>query len=168
MKRCQGTRLSTPLQPAPAASPFDFSGCVTCSDPPIVRYHSYKPSQPLPPAPLMSPRSCIALLAAAVLCSPALADESPKTPPQFAGLKYRSIGPAAGGRTTRAVGVPGDPLTYYVAAAAGGIWKSTDGGISFKPIFDDQPVSSIGSLAIAPSDPNVVYVGSGEANIRGN
>jgi len=116
----------------------------------------------------MTSRSCIALLTAAVLISPALADEPPKTPPQFAGLKYRSIGPAAGGRTTRAVGVPGDPLTYYVAAAAGGVWKSTDGGISFKPIFDDQPGSSIGSLAVAPSDPNVVYVGSGEANIRGN
>src|SRR5262245_11025780 len=127
-----------------------------------------KPPHPAPPAPLMTSRSCIALLAAAVLLSPTRAEEPPKTPPQFAGLKYRSIGPAAGGRTTRAVGVPGDPLTYYVAAAAGGIWKSTDGGISFKPIFDDQPVSSIGSLAIAPSDPNVVYVGSGEANIRGN
>src|SRR5262245_27863732 len=80
-------------------------------------------------------------------------------------LKWRSIGPAAGGRTTRSCGVPGDPSIYYVGAASGGVWKTTDGGISWKPIFDDQPTSSIGAVAVAPSDPNVVYVGSGEANI---
>ena len=89
-------------------------------------------------------------------------------PPEFKELKYRSIGPAAGGRVSRAAGVPGDPLTYYAAVSSGGVWKSSDGGISWKPIFDDQPTQSIGSLAVAPSDPNVVYVGSGEANIRGN
>lgn len=83
-------------------------------------------------------------------------------------LKFRSIGPAAGGRTTRSCGIPGDPTTYYVAAASGGVWKTTDGGLTWKPIFDDQPTSSIGAVAVAPSDPNVVYVGSGEANIRGN
>lgn len=86
----------------------------------------------------------------------------------FSALKYRPIGPAAGGRLTRAAGVPGDPFTYYAATASGGVWKSEDGGFSWKPIFDDQPISSIGSIAVAPSDPNVIYVGSGEANIRGN
>ena len=86
----------------------------------------------------------------------------------FKNLKYRSIGPAAGGRVSRACGVPGDPLTYYAASAAGGVWKSTDAGLTWKSIFDDQPTSSIGSIAVAPSDPNVIYVGSGEANIRGN
>lgn len=95
-------------------------------------------------------------------------EDKPETPKHFGGLKYRAIGPAAGGRTTRAVGVPGDPLTYYVASAAGGVWKSEDGGLSFKPIFDDQPVAAIGSIAVAPSDRNVIYVGTGEANIRGN
>lgn len=89
-------------------------------------------------------------------------------PSELSGLKYRSIGPAWGGRVSRAAGVPGDPRTYYAATASGGVWKSSDGGASWRPIFDDQPISSIGSIAVAPSDPNVVYVGSGEANIRGN
>lgn len=104
---------------------------------------------------------------------PAKAEEPKKEaglsdPAGLEGLKYRSIGPAWGGRVSRASGVPGDPLTYYAATASGGVWKSTDGGFTWKPIFDDQPISSIGSIAVAPSDPNVVYVGSGEANIRGN
>jgi photosystem II stability/assembly factor-like uncharacterized protein len=94
--------------------------------------------------------------------------EEPKSPPEFAALKYRLVGPYAGGRVCRACGVPGDPLTYYAATASGGVWKSSDGGLNWKPIFDDQPTSSIGSIAVAASDPNVVYVGSGEANIRGN
>src|SRR6478736_3958477 len=90
------------------------------------------------------------------------------TPKEFKALKYRLIGPAAGGRVSRAAGVPGDPATYYAATASGGVWKSSDGGASWKPVFDDQPISSIGSIAVARSNPNIVYVGSGEANIRGN
>lgn len=86
----------------------------------------------------------------------------------FKRLKFRSIGPAAGGRVCRVSGVAGDPLTCYAATAASGLWKSTDGGIRWKPIADDQPTSTFGSLAIAPSDANVIYAGSGEANIRGN
>jgi photosystem II stability/assembly factor-like uncharacterized protein len=89
-------------------------------------------------------------------------------PKEFAAAKYRLVGPFAGGRVARACGVPGDPLTYYAATASGGVWKSSDGGLIWKPIFDDQPTSSTGSIAVAPSDPNVVYVGTGEANIRGN
>jgi photosystem II stability/assembly factor-like uncharacterized protein len=89
-------------------------------------------------------------------------------PAEFQYLQFRAIGPTAGGRVSRSVGVPGDPLTYYAGTAAGGVWKSSDGGITWKPILDDQPIATIGSLAIAPSDPNVLYVGSGEANIRGN
>lgn len=87
---------------------------------------------------------------------------------EFKALKYRSIGPAWGGRVSRAAGVPGDPNIFYFGAAASGVWKSVDGGANWKSVFDDQPISSIGSIAIAPSDPNVIYVGSGEANIRGN
>jgi photosystem II stability/assembly factor-like uncharacterized protein len=81
---------------------------------------------------------------------------------------YRGIGPYAGGRVCRACGVPGDPLTYYAATASGGVWKSADGGLVWKPVFDKQPAASAGSIAVAASDPNVVYVGTGEANIRNN
>src|SRR5438876_40058 len=107
------------------------------------------------------------LAALAHLSLPVHADE-PKHKTPFKHLKYRLIGPYAGGRVTRACGVPGDPLTYYLAAAAGGVWKSTDAGNTWKPMFDDQIDSSIGCIAVAPSDPNVVYAGAGEANIRGN
>jgi photosystem II stability/assembly factor-like uncharacterized protein len=97
------------------------------------------------------------------------ADDGPtRAPPEFEKLKYRTIGPATGGRVSRVAGVAGDPYTYFAATSAGGVWKSEDGGMSFKPIFDDQPASSVGSIAVAASDPNVVYVGTGEANIRGN
>jgi photosystem II stability/assembly factor-like uncharacterized protein len=94
--------------------------------------------------------------------------DRPESPKEFKALKYRNIGPAAGGRVSRAAGVPGNPLLYYAATASGGVWLSNDGGTSWRSVFDDQPVSSIGSIAVAPSDPNVIYVGSGEANIRGN
>jgi photosystem II stability/assembly factor-like uncharacterized protein len=116
--------------------------------------------------------ACLALVA----CAPAVWSASPAATPApsnaakdpFAGLEARPVGPAIGGRVARVTGVNGEPRTYYAATAAGGVWKSTDGGFRFKAIFDDQPVASIGSIAVAPSDANVVYVGTGEANIRGN
>ncbi len=80
-------------------------------------------------------------------------------------LRYRYIGPV-GNRLTSVVGIPGQPNIYFVGAASGGIFKTTDGGVHWEPIFDEQPVSSIGSLAIAPSDPNIVWAGTGEAWIR--
>jgi photosystem II stability/assembly factor-like uncharacterized protein/flagellar hook assembly protein FlgD len=80
-------------------------------------------------------------------------------------LRYRYIGPA-GNRLTSVVGIPGQPNIYYVGAASGGIFKTMDGGVHWEPIFDDQPVSSIGSLAIAPSDPNIIWAGTGEPWIR--
>src|SRR6187549_1886010 len=120
-----------------------------------------------------STRTLVAAGAALALSAALAAQEAPKaelpeSPKEFKALKYRNIGPAAGGRVSRATGVPGDPTTFYAATASGGVWKSTDGGATWKSIFDDQPISSIGSIAVAPSNPNVVYVGSGEANIRGN
>ncbi|HMA23969.1 MAG TPA: glycosyl hydrolase, partial [Gemmatimonadaceae bacterium] len=80
-------------------------------------------------------------------------------------LRFRYIGPV-GNRTDAVAGVPGDPNTYYAGAASGGVWKTTDAGIHWTPVFDDQPVSSIGALAVAPSNPNVVWAGTGEAFIR--
>src|SRR5438128_499622 len=83
-------------------------------------------------------------------------------PAVYDGLRWRHIGPFRGGRTVGAAGVPGQPSVFYVGVNNGGVWKSTDFGLVWKPIFDDQPTGSIGALAVAPSDPNVVYVGSGE------
>jgi photosystem II stability/assembly factor-like uncharacterized protein len=84
----------------------------------------------------------------------------------FSELKWRLIGPFRGGRALTAVGIPGKPAVYYFGAVGGGVWKSTDAGYSWDPIFDSQPIASIGAIAIAPSDPNIIYVGSGEADMR--
>src|SRR5438128_1179131 len=82
-------------------------------------------------------------------------------------LKFRNLGPSVGGgRVTAVAGIPGDPNTYYVGAAAGGVWKTADGGNSWDAVFADQPAASIGAVALAPSNPNLVWVGSGEANLR--
>ncbi len=84
------------------------------------------------------------------------------------GMQYRLIGPFRGGRVIAVTGVPDEPSTYYFGAVSGGVWKSVDGGLNWTPSFEKERVSSIGSIAVAPSDPNVVYVGTGEACIRGN
>ena len=84
-------------------------------------------------------------------------------------VEWRSVGPANNaGRISVVTGVPGDPLTYYVAGANGSIIKTVNGGTTFKPIFDQQSAGSIGAIAVAPSDPNIVYVGTGEGNPRNN
>ena len=77
------------------------------------------------------------------------------------------MGPV-GNRVSAVVGEPGNPGVYYLGAASGGVFKSEDGGHTWQPIFDDQPAQSIGALAVAPSDPNVVWAGTGEAFIRSN
>src|SRR5512132_2467162 len=86
----------------------------------------------------------------------------------FKGMQWRQVGPFRGGRALAIEGVVGEPETYYFGAVAGGVWKTTDGGANWTPLFDKAPISSIGALAVAPSDHNVVYVGTGEAAIRGN
>ncbi|MDE2090590.1 MAG: hypothetical protein KGJ08_01655 [Gammaproteobacteria bacterium] len=85
----------------------------------------------------------------------------------FSNLKFRNLGPAsAGGRVTSTVGIPGNPNIYYVGAAGGGVFKTTDGGLHWKAIFEHQGSASIGSIALAPDNPNLVWVGTGEMNIR--
>jgi photosystem II stability/assembly factor-like uncharacterized protein len=84
------------------------------------------------------------------------------------GMRWRLVGPFRGGRVLAVTGVVGEPDVYYMGAVAGGVWKTTDGGGNWTPLFEHQSVSSIGSIAIAPSDSNIIYVGSGEACIRGD
>ncbi len=100
-----------------------------------------------------------------LLCGAVTAQTLPTE--QMEQLKFRHIGPI-GNRIISVTGIAGDPLTYYVGAASGGIWKSTDGGLQWQPVFDKQRVHSIGALALAPSDPEVVYAGTGESYIRSN
>ena len=89
-------------------------------------------------------------------------------PNLFGALRWRSIGPYRGGRALAVTGIPGDPETFYFGAVAGGVWKTTDGGASWVPLTDATPISSVGALAVAPSDRNVIYVGTGEAAPRGD
>ncbi len=72
------------------------------------------------------------------------------------------IGPFRGGRTRAVAGVPGEPHVFYIGAVDGGVWKTDDAGRTWHPIFEQQPTQSIGAIAVAPSDPNIIYVGSGE------
>src|SRR5215472_7056780 len=95
--------------------------------------------------------------------APGLIDEK-----LFGAMRWRQVGPFRGGRVLAVTGVPGEPNLFYFGAASGGVWRSTDAGANWQPIFDKEPVASIGAIAVAPSDHNVIYVGSGEACIRGN
>jgi len=88
-------------------------------------------------------------------------------PSHYEGLHFRHIGPL-GNRVASVAGVPGDRTTYFAGAATGGLWKTDDAGLHWRPVFDDQPVHAIGAIAVAPSDPAVVWVGTGESSIRSN
>ncbi len=105
-----------------------------------------------------------------LLCIPQIIYSQKDSSKKFditSGLKFRNIGPAiGGGRVSSVVGIPGQPNIYYIGAAGGGVFKTVDGGFSWKPIFEKEPVSSIGAIALAPSNPNLVWVGTGEPNIR--
>ncbi|HEX7051443.1 MAG TPA: hypothetical protein VF188_14645 [Longimicrobiales bacterium] len=110
---------------------------------------------------------CRALIALAALAGPAFAQTRSAPAGPFGELRFRSIGPAVtGGRIHDIEALPGDPATLYVATASGGLWKSVNHGTTWTPLFDDQPVSTFGDVAIAPSDPDVIWAGTGEQNNR--
>jgi photosystem II stability/assembly factor-like uncharacterized protein len=138
---CAGTALAL-AQPAPESNP---------SAPPVPALASPTPTPATPSsaAPARSPRP------------------TPTPTPPYNRLAFREIGPAvAGGRVTSVVGVADDPKLYYLGSAGGGVWKSVNGGATWTPVFDKQPVSSIGAVAIDPKNHDVVWVGTGETNPR--
>ncbi len=110
----------------------------------------------------MLKRTVISLLLLYVLNSPAAAPAQQDPSRLLKELHWRSIGPYRGGRTRAAAGIASQPNVFYVGAVNGGVWKTTDAGRTWQPIFDEESTGSIGAIAIAPSDPQVIYVGSGE------
>jgi photosystem II stability/assembly factor-like uncharacterized protein len=128
----------------------------------------------------------VCLLGFAVLASVAFAvakehsDTPPASDPQastpaatvpenlFGAMRWRQVGPFRGGRVLAVTGVPGEPSVFYFGAASGGVWRSSDAGANWEPLFDKEDIASIGSIAVAPSDHNILYVGTGEACIRGD
>ena len=104
----------------------------------------------------------ILFAALSVLLLPCALSAQPYDPAMYQELHWRMIGPFRGGRTVAISGVPGHPNVFYMAPNNGGVWKTTDFGRTWNAIFDGQPTGSIGALAVAPSNPNTIYVGSGE------
>src|SRR5574338_1220376 len=108
-------------------------------------------------------------LPAATLALPAAAASAPATPARamsFGALHWRLIGPFRAGRTLAVTGVVGQPHHFYMGAVDGGVWETIDAGRTWQPIFDSEDAGSIGAIAVAPSDPNVLYVGTGESDMR--
>jgi photosystem II stability/assembly factor-like uncharacterized protein len=107
-------------------------------------------------------RFSLAILSILVISSTSLAQYNPQL---FSAMKWRLIGPHRAGRVTCVAGIPGKPAIYYFGTPGGGVWKTTNGGRVWKPIFDDAHVASIGALALAPSNPDIIYVGTGEETV---
>jgi photosystem II stability/assembly factor-like uncharacterized protein len=107
-------------------------------------------------------------VAAVALSLPALAAADTTANPAASGLQWRGIGPFRGGRAVSVTGVPGQPNTFYMGAAGGGVWRTVDAGQRWTPILDDAGTGSIGAVAVSPSNPDVIYVGTGEGALRGD
>ena len=106
----------------------------------------------------------VSALSFRIVASP---DPSQSIDPKFFGaLRWRLVGPLRGGRVLAVTGVHGQPNLFYSGAVGGGVWKTDDAGRTWNPIFDSQPIASIGAIAVAPTDPNIIYVGTGEADMR--
>lgn len=106
----------------------------------------------------------IVLFALTLVSLPAPAQQVDPSP--ASGLRWRMIGPFRGGRSNAVSGIEGQPNVYYFGSVGGGVWKTSNGGETWEPIFDGQPIASIGALAVAPSNPDIIYVGTGEADFR--
>ena len=104
----------------------------------------------------------IAIVCAIVCCAASVAEAQQIPESSYQELRWRMIGPFRGGRTRAAAGVPSEPNVFYVGQVNGGVWKTNDAGRTWEPIFDGEPTQSIGAIAVAPSDPKIVYVASGE------
>src|SRR6266567_7274513 len=122
----------------------------------------------------MTTRSLFRAILAVALAAPfaagvltrVVAQQGRIDPTLYSGLRWRMIGPFRGGRVNGVTGVPGLPNTFYMGSVGGGVWKTTNAGRTWLPIFDSQPIASIGAVAVAPSRPDTVYVGTGEADMR--
>jgi photosystem II stability/assembly factor-like uncharacterized protein len=112
---------------------------------------------------------CVAAIALLVPASPSVAQEAGDGDPRFAALEWTSIGPARGGRSIAVDGSDARPLEYWFGATGGGLWKTTDGGVTWDPVTDGQITSaSVGSIGVCPANPDIVYIGTGETQLRGN
>src|SRR5437870_7331167 len=123
------------------------------------------------PSPAVAARACLATACLLVLGGAAVVSaQTPAAPPMdpalFQDLRWRLIGPFRGGRVLAVAGVPGEREHFYFGSVNGGVWETTDAGRTWRPIFDGQPMGSIGALALAPSNPRILYVGTGEADMR--
>src|SRR3954452_21682080 len=123
--------------------------------------------QPRPWRGLMNLRR-LSLISAVLLLliSAAVAVAAPVPPEDYSALRWRLVGPLRGGWGTCASGVPGQPETFFFGAADGGVWKTTDAGRTWNPLFQHEKAASIGTLVVAPSDPVVIYVGTGQVTTR--
>src|SRR5262245_12346893 len=114
----------------------------------------------------MIPRRLVSSLAAILVLTAAIGADAAVPPESFSALRWRLAGPLRAGWGTCAAGVPGQPETFYFGAADGGVWKTTDAGRTWQPLFEQEATGAIGALAIAPSDPAVLYVGTGQITTR--